>query len=667
MNQYTGPVVSHMVGGYSFLGGGTYAAQGAPIVAIASTAFESGAGSGAFLGGGIATFIAAPIIDFGGIGCGFFFGEYVFVGGGLFTWLFSPVIVFTAIDYFQGYGGFMFVGGGGALLGYSPSYQRYFITDSGRDWWIAGVCEPETGDVDAWAPGKPFFVSKGYQGARANCTSGEEFRQLPVALPPSPTKRQQRHGLLVPPKGGLVAFNTTREMVDLGNGAQMAQFRAYGVPEVMLATLAATQRALDPYRTQPLDGKLQDSPDSFGPAFYLNSETEGYCGICGEESVGGPGLKGCDHAASCADFTPPEEYEGLFDYTQLDFQDRYILVGDLETTSLGHVTSEYLNHSRRLEEGWEESKANTLQTSVLEEALRQAVFALVPDVDVRPEALQAGVWRADPDPLFADMFEPPPPSFFATQDGYETTHRHKVSVVTTSKANAESLLEALRAAEASVAHRRRLVEEDGLSHAEAQASGSDAFAAALRAFVQEEAGIELSHVGLSFDRVLHVPAYSSELLAQKEAGTALHLGSYTVVLSDPRISAVPLTHAEYKKPYVVHIEQFPAHSPVKIELVGIPNDADDAAGAPVPEALAFRSPDLPVSVHKPLLGAASLKTDADGVLDFPYRFLRLVDAPPGDYYLQATHLETGAFGQSPVFTLSTTARRRKLYGPLQRI
>lgn len=55
---------------------------------------------------------------------------------GFLVWLFSPIVVFTAIDQFNGWGGFVFVGLGAAVLGFSPTYQVYFITDEGRDYWI---------------------------------------------------------------------------------------------------------------------------------------------------------------------------------------------------------------------------------------------------------------------------------------------------------------------------------------------------------------------------------------------------------------------------------------------------------------------------------------------------------------------------------------------------
>ena len=53
-------------------------------------------------------------------------------------------------------------------------------------------------------------------------------------------------------------------------------------------------------------------------------------------------------------------------------------------------------------------------------------------------------------------------------------------------------------------------------------------------------------------------------------------------------------------------------------------------------------------------------------IQLEYRF-RLLDAPAGDYALQATDVETGMAGQSLPFVLSAKRRRRKLYGPIMHV
>ena len=53
---------------------------------------------------------------------------------------------------------------------------------------------------------------------------------------------------------------------------------------------------------------------------------------------------------------------------------------------------------------------------------------------------------------------------------------------------------------------------------------------------------EIGHLGLSFDRSIHIPAYNSDLLSAKNPVTSL--GSYSIILTDPLQPAVPVTHAE---------------------------------------------------------------------------------------------------------------------------
>jgi hypothetical protein len=308
-----------------------------------------------------------------------------------------------------------------------------------------------------------------------------------------------------------------------------------------------------------------------------------------------------------------------------------------------------------------------LTREALEEALRQSVYALVPEVDTRPEAFQAGVWRADADEIFTHLFAKPAESFFATGTaGAEVTHRHKLALITTSKADATAIIQALQDGEANTGWRRHLIETQQVTHAQLQTDPdntyTDAFASYLRSFISDQEGITLQHVGLSLDRVLHIPAYNSQALLQQKNTAALHLGSYSVVVTDPDMPAIPLDHIEYKKPYLVHVEQFPPNSTVKIEIVGIPNNAADSSTTNIDaKQQASR-----ISYKKLLTGAASLKIDGDGGIDFPFEF-RLMQTPPGEYFLVVTDLGSGAYGQSPLFTLTTTRRRRKLYGPTMRI
>lgn len=58
------------------------------------------------------------------------------------------------------------------------------------------------------------------------------------------------------------------------------------------------------------------------------------------------------------------------------------------------------------------------------------------------QGLQLTIWDAAPDAFFADMFPPPTPSRYLTEE-YDVTHRFKVALVTTDKANLDLIGDAL--------------------------------------------------------------------------------------------------------------------------------------------------------------------------------------------------------------------------------
>lgn len=70
--------------------------------------------------------------------------------------------------------------------------------------------------------------------------------------------------------------------------------------------------------------------------------------------------------------------------------------------------------------------------------------------------------------------------------------------------------------------------------------------------------------------------------------------------------------------------------------------------------------------HQPLTNQRQPKPNTHHPQQLEYRF-RLLDAPAGDYALQATDVATGMAGQSPVFMLSAQRRRRRLYGPVMEV
>lgn len=705
VNEFAGPVVNLMVGGYAFLGGGVMSSVGGSVGTYVSTAYEAGAGSVTFVGGGVATFIACPVVDFSAIGCAFFFGEYIFVGKGLLTLLFSPTIVFTAIDFFQGYGGFVFVGLGGALLGFSPTFQRYFITDDTRDFWIMGVCEPEP---DVWAAGKPFFVTAGYEGG-SRCRQDSDRERMRMmeggkevsvvkeeagevgataedlalaALPSLPTSTPSSPSSPRPPPLGLLSINTTAFKVDYDNDTQLETLKAMGVPPLLIQAAIKIQNALDPLRGGEREGgqgSAATAPQDDDTIFYVNSRTEGYCGVCGSgsDSVGGPGADHCEVEENCGDLNrAPGEYAGMLGwgeegFEEVEFLPHFILLGEMEMTTREGVSSAPLDHSRRAEEegkgeGGTEGGIH-LKKEGVEAAVRQALLTLIPSIDSGPESLSIGVWESEPDPLFAAMFPSLPPSFFVGQEGFEVTHRHKLAIVTTREEDAEALLLLLQEGGNSLRKRRALVVEEGLSHKEAQEWHADGLSALIKEGVVREEGVEVGHVGVEFEKVWKAPAYNDmKGMGGQDGGKATSFGSLSVVVTDPLLPAVPVTEVMFKHPYVIHLEKFPSSVLVKIELFGIPEEKEE--GEEEDEKMWWEGGGGgKVTFRKTLLGGGSVRTNEEGGFDFPYRFLRLMDAAPGEYYVQATVLETGVYGQSLPFSLAAEGRSRKLYGPRLRI
>jgi len=626
----------------------------------------------------------------------------------------------TAIDFFQGYGGFIFLGLGGALLGYSPTYQQYFITDEGRDFWIMGVCEPEP---DVWAAGRPFFVTAGYEGGtRCNepipegrrlegggeggvigvvevvSVAGveeEEGREgvladdlasanfLPALqqTPPPSTSASSSpsSSTLRPPPLGLLSINTTIHTVDYGNGAQLDSFEAMGVPPLLIQAAEKMQRALDPLRGLGGGREGGRATTKDDPVFFFNSRTEGYCGVCGSGSgsVGGPGAGQCEVEKNCEHLKVPGEYRGMLEWGEegfegVEFLPHLIVLGEMEMTTREGVSSAPLNHSRRAEEEREGRREGggvlDLKKEGVVEAVKQALLVLVPSIVSRPESLSVAVWGAEPDPLFAGMFPSLPPSFFVGQEGFEVTHRHKLAIVTTREEDAAAVLLLLQEGGESLERRRRLVVEEGVSHREAQEGHADGLSALVKEGVGREEGVEVGHVGVVFEKVWKVPAYNDlKGMGGQEAGTATSFGSFTVVLADPLLPAVPVTEVKYKHQYVIHLEKFPPSVMVKIELFGIPEKEEEGGKEGEEKTWWEGGGGGKVTFRKTLLGGGNVKTNGEGVLDFPCKFLRLLDATPGEYYVQATVVETGTYGQSLAFSLGAEGRRRKLYGPRLRI
>ena len=395
--------------------------------------------------------------------------------------------------------------------------------------------------------------------------------------------------------------------------------------------------------------------------------------------MGGPGAGHCEVEENCGDLNgAPSEYERMLGWGEEGFEDveflpRFILLGEIEMTTREGVSSAPLNHSRRAEEEGKEEREREgrvdLKKEGVETAVLQALLAMIPSIDSRPESLSVGVWGSEPDPLFADMLPSLSPSFFVGQEGFEVTHRHKVAIVTTREKDAEAVLLLLQEGGESLQRRRTLVVEEGLSHREAQEWHADGLSALVKEGVGREEGVEVGHVGVVFENVWKVPAYNDmKGMGGQEGGKATSFGSFSVVVTDPLLPAVPVTEVMFKHPYVIHLEKFPPLVLVKIELFGIPEEEEGKEEEEEEYKTWWEGGGGgKVTFRKTLLGGGNVRTNEEGEFDFPYRFLRLLDAAPGDYYVQATVVETGVYGQSLPFSLGAEGRRRKLYGPRLRI
>lgn len=120
----------------------------------------------------------------------------------------------------------------------------------------------------------------------------------------------------------------------------------------------------------------------------------------------------------------------------------------------------------------------------------------------------------------------------------------------------------------------------------ASASQPPAFADRMRAFLAEAKGLQVHDVGLAFDRVLYIPAYKSRRMLehayhhhhhhqgdQTNGATATRRVAqaaaprHLVTLRDPRQPAVPVTHVEYGRRYVLHLQGFAPHADVRLRAV----------------------------------------------------------------------------------------------------
>ena len=190
--------------------------------------------------------------------------------------------------------------------------------------------------------------------------------------------------------------------------------------------------------------------------------------------------------------------------------------------------------------------------------------------------------------------------------------RRQAAIISTSQERADGIVAALQP-------QRGFTDDESQAdggQVNIYAGGSDTeFADRLRAFLTEVKGVEVGDLGLAFDRVLYVPAYASRRmleheyhhqrqepsngsssrsrgLSMREPAPAPPPPRHLVALRDPAQPAVPVTHLEHGKRYLLYLRGFAPHAALRLRAVGaqdwrgralefwpLVNDEDDGAKA----------------------------------------------------------------------------------------
>ncbi|GAB5037319.1 pectin lyase fold virulence factor [Nannochloropsis oceanica] len=157
-------------------------------------------------------------------------------------------------------------------------------------------------------------------------------------------------------------------------------------------------------------------------------------------------------------------------------------------------------------------------------------------------------------------------------------------------------------------------------------------------------GSSVDSASMGFERTLYIPASDTTAFANNDFLTPA-LGDYSMRLFDPTMPAIPLSNVGYKIAYELILENFPSN--VRVQVIALrASRGDDHNDRSLPWRFTL----------------ASTTTDKDGTALVSVKFWSTVAFPPGDYEIQARVTETGAFGLSPLYTLSREGHRRKLYG-----
>lgn len=111
---------------------------------------------------------------------------------------------------------------------------------------------------------------------------------------------------------GFSLFKSGNQRVDMSDEGMVARLRELGVREDALRAAKLFQDALAPLEALDLglDGERRPRPEQT-TSVYVNSPVDGYCGVCGVDTVEGPGAESCKSQQSCEGFEAPPGYEGL--------------------------------------------------------------------------------------------------------------------------------------------------------------------------------------------------------------------------------------------------------------------------------------------------------------------------------------------------------------------
>ena len=222
--------------------------------------------------------------------------------------------------------------------------------------------------------------------------------------------------------------------------------------------------------------------------------------------------------------------------------------------------------------------------------------------------------------------------------------RYKVILTSTSKPKMRRALRALGVRDPAREASRHLQMEEGED--EDIILTADMASDVVTYLRAHDSGSENSVEGASmgFERTIYIPAYDVTAFANNDFLTP-SLGDYSMRLSDPTMPAMPLSHVGYKTAYHLILENFP--SKARVQVTALRASRGDGEG------------DTSLSWRFPL---ATLTTNGDGAASVAIKFWSAVAFPQGDYEIQARVAETGAFGLSPLYTLSREGHRRKLHG-----